>query len=215
MDGVLALTEPLKADAHVRTVKSLGGNARVDMYSKVMGQSFEKVRAFFSKNARIDTSPETYTQIFDQIYQVLLRTRLELTPGIMGLIHLLIAKGYLLAVVSSSPSETMDDILDGTGLSQYFDVRVSAEDVSREKPAPDSYLLALDLLNLSPTSVVVIEDSEPGIESAVGAGTKVIALRHAFNISQDFSKAHAILNSLRDIHAVTTIVDDLLRQVGS
>lgn len=55
-------------------------------------------------------------------------------------------------------------------------VLVSADDVSRGKPAPDPYALAAERLGLSPERIVVIEDSRDGIASGRAAGMDVIAI---------------------------------------
>ena len=53
---------------------------------------------------------------------------------------------------------------------------VTAEAVSRSKPAPDGYLLAADRLGAAPAECIVIEDSPVGIAAARAAGMRVIAL---------------------------------------
>ena len=53
---------------------------------------------------------------------------------------------------------------------------VSADDVSRGKPAPDPYLLAAKRLGIAPARLVVIEDSREGIAAGRAAGMDVIAI---------------------------------------
>lgn len=53
---------------------------------------------------------------------------------------------------------------------------VTADDVRRGKPAPDPYQLAAERLGLVPPDCLVIEDAPSGIESALSAGARVVAV---------------------------------------
>ncbi len=53
---------------------------------------------------------------------------------------------------------------------------VTAEDVPRGKPAPDVYLLAAELLNVTPDQAVVFEDAEAGIQAGLAAGMRVVVV---------------------------------------
>ncbi len=55
-------------------------------------------------------------------------------------------------------------------------VFVTADDVAVGKPAPDPYLMAAERLGVDPSRCLVIEDAPAGIESALSAGAKVIAI---------------------------------------
>jgi sugar-phosphatase len=53
---------------------------------------------------------------------------------------------------------------------------VTADDVTKGKPAPEPYLLAARRMEIAPADCVVVEDSPPGIEAARAAGMRVIGL---------------------------------------
>jgi sugar-phosphatase len=55
-------------------------------------------------------------------------------------------------------------------------VFITADDVTRGKPAPDGYLLAARRLELDPADCVVIEDAPAGIQAGKAAGMRVIAV---------------------------------------
>jgi HAD superfamily hydrolase (TIGR01509 family) len=205
LDGVLVLTEPLKAAAHVATVKELGGDAPPSLYPELMGQSHDAVRRAFLAAAGLTAEPMTYTQTFGKIYHHLIQTQLELAPGAIELLKELAGTGYKLAVVTSSSSQTLANILRQADLAAFFDAQVSADDVAQKKPAPDAYVLALRLLNLPPTCAVVIEDSDTGIQAASAAGLRALAIRHSLNARHDLTQAYAVFDSLQDSNLVHTI----------
>ena len=71
-------------------------------------------------------------------------------------------------------------------------IAVTAEDVSRGKPAPDGYLVAAKRLGVDPAACVVFEDAPPGIAAAQGAGARVIALSTT-HPEADLTGANAII----------------------
>jgi HAD superfamily hydrolase (TIGR01509 family) len=216
LDGVLVHTEHLKAQAHTVTVRRLGGpEIPLSFYAGVLGWSHEEVRRAYLEEGRIEADPVEYTRIYRETYRQLTHTDLETAEGVSNLLRRLIQRRYALAVVSSSDSQTVEDILSRIHLAQFFDVTVSADDVARKKPAPDAYLLALERLSVSSDSAVVIEDSQPGVQAAVDAGMQVLAICHGLNVHHDFSQAHAVFDSLRNSRRITQTIDTLLKRGAS
>ena len=80
-----------------------------------------------------------------------------------------------LAIVSGAVRSEIDMVLRAAGL-DVFEVIVSAEDVTRGKPDPEGYLLALQRLRLPAADAVAIEDAPPGIEAAKAAGLRCVAV---------------------------------------
>jgi len=66
-------------------------------------------------------------------------------------------------------------VLGAAGL-DVFDVIVSADDVTRGKPDPEGYLLALEQLGVRAADAVAIEDAPPGIAAAKAAGLRCVAV---------------------------------------
>jgi HAD superfamily hydrolase (TIGR01509 family) len=210
MDGVLVLTNHLKERSHVTTVHKFGGKAGFGLYRQVIGQSHESVRSAFIQASGVAIEPAEYTQTYRRIYKDLLQTQLEIATGIPTLLSRLSDQGFLLAVVSSSNTEAANMILAKTGLGVYFAVRVTSDDVSRKKPAPDAYLLALEGLGVKAENAVVCEDTSAGIAAASAAGLPVIAIRHSLNVDQDFSEADYVVDSFGDTEAVLQMITGLL-----
>lgn len=85
-----------------------------------------------------------------------------------------------MAVVSSGLGHAVDASLEAVGIAGLFDVVISLDDVPVGKPAPDSYLRAVQLLGVDPAHCVAYEDSSTGIAAAqaAGIGTVVDVRRH-------------------------------------
>jgi HAD superfamily hydrolase (TIGR01509 family) len=96
-------------------------------------------------------------------------------PGALDLLEAAHLKGVRQALVTMSLEINVIDILEQLPRA-YFTTIVTADMVVQHKPAPEPYLLALDLLGLSAVGSVAIEDSPAGLRSACDAGLNVIAV---------------------------------------
>jgi beta-phosphoglucomutase-like phosphatase (HAD superfamily) len=63
-----------------------------------------------------------------------------------------------------------------TSYMQALDVLVTFDDISHPKPAPDRDLLACQKLSVSPSRVLVFEDSNIGIKASLAAGCQTVAI---------------------------------------
>jgi len=81
--------------------------------------------------------------------------------------------GYRLAVCSNSIRESTQLMLEGSSIINAFEFFLSNEDVEHPKPDPQMYRLALGRLGIKPEEAVVVEDADPGVQAAKGAGTNV------------------------------------------
>ncbi|MFO1068540.1 MAG: HAD-IA family hydrolase [Geminicoccaceae bacterium] len=79
------------------------------------------------------------------------------------------------AVVTSAPRELALLRLAAAGL-PVPDLVVTAEDVSRGKPAPDCFRLAAERLGADPADCLVFEDAPAGIAAAEAAGSTVVVI---------------------------------------
>lgn len=82
--------------------------------------------------------------------------------------------GLRMAVCTNAISETAELMLARTGLRAYFEFVISNEEIKKPKPDPEIYRKALERLALKPAQVVVVEDAQPGVEAAKGAGVRVL-----------------------------------------
>jgi beta-phosphoglucomutase len=87
---------------------------------------------------------------------------------------------FPLAIASGSLRGEIEHILDANDLLSFFSVVVGADDVKEGKPAPESYVRAVDLLGVAGAEAVAIEDSPWGLQSARGAGLRTIGITTSY-----------------------------------
>ena len=68
-------------------------------------------------------------------------------------------------------------ILAGIALDHYLPIVVGADQVNRPKPAPDTFLLVAEKLNVKPEHCLVFEDADAGLQAAAAAGMATVDVR--------------------------------------
>ena len=194
LDGTLVDSEKLKGKALAETCRLFGGRVEASIYKEVMGESWFQVTKYFFKVAEIKPDIDKFNAEFKAIYQKLLRTELTLNPNVLELLTKLKAKGKRLGVVSSAFPWMVDQILSQLNLSGFFDIVITNEQVTKHKPDPEAYLLALKMLSLPGSDVLVFEDSNAGLIAARKANCDSVAFQHEFNVNNDFSLAIQVIS---------------------
>lgn len=103
---------------------------------------------------------------------------------------------FRLGVVTGARTFAVQNTLQKHGLADGFECVVSADDVERTKPDPACYRLALARMGLQAQNVLAIEDTAHGVEAAVGAGLRCIAIPTPLSSHHDFSRACAVVPSM-------------------
>lgn len=96
------------------------------------------------------------------------------------------AKDFALGIVSMAGRADILYILERTGLTECFEIIVTAEDVKKCKPDPECYRIGFSQLDRARTNkgrlpmihseCVVIEDSPPGVQAGKAAGLPVLGV---------------------------------------
>jgi len=136
----------------------------------------------------------------EQRYRELITEKLTLANGAKELLDDLKNEGFLLAIGSSAPRANLDLILERLQVQTFFDVYVTKEDVSKGKPAPETFLKAAEKLALPAGRCVVVEDAVQGIEAGKAAGMRVVAITTTRNRA-DLAEADLVVDSLAELRA--------------
>ena len=115
-----------------------------------------------------------------------------------------LAAEVILGIASGALHGEIEAILEGAGLRRHFSAIVAADDVERSKPAPDSYVRAVELLSAklgrpaSPSGFVAIEDSRWGIEAAAAAGLPCVGITTSYS-EEALPGAARVVSRLADV----------------
>ncbi|KAJ54903.1 hypothetical protein ACMU_14155 [Actibacterium mucosum KCTC 23349] len=173
LDGTLLDTEASNTEASLAAMRAFGLPPDEAFLELMIGRDYETCEAMMA---------ERYPGIDLAAYGRVLTTELErveaagfpLKPDVREVLGDLQAAGKPLALVTSSRRSRADLKLSRAGLTDFFSVTVTLDDVTAAKPDPAPYALAAQQLGVAPDTCLVFEDSETGVASALGAGMKVV-----------------------------------------
>jgi putative hydrolase of the HAD superfamily len=124
---------------------------------------------------------------------------IQVLPGVIDFLQNASQMHAPLAVASSSPQDWVEPLMHEFELTQYFDIVVTADNVSKVKPEPDLYLLAAGRLGLKPNEAVAFEDSVNGIRAAQAAGIYCVAVPNSVTSHMNVKIADKIVKSFLEL----------------
>ncbi len=224
-DGVLVDTEK---DGHRvafnRTFKKMGYSIEwdVDLYGELLAISGgkERMKHYFSQEGwpegvsdRDNLILDLHKMKTDTFMQIIESGELTLRPGVARLVDEAMADGnILLAICSTSNERSVNLIAEkllGPGRKAKFSAILAGDIVSKKKPDPEIYNLAVERLGVEPEECVVVEDTRNGLLAAKAAGMKCIITTNGYTEEEDFSEADLVVPELGDPPNVQIGIDKL------
>jgi sugar-phosphatase len=205
MDGLLIDTEPAWRAAETAVFGELGLRLSEDDMLSTMGRRTVELVAHWRRVRPwpgAETGEPSDAAIADRVIDRMVahvRARGEPMDGVDRAVALLRGLGLGIAIASSSSHRLIDAVCDRLGL-EWIEIRCSADDELRGKPAGDVYLTAARRLGLSPAACLAIEDSPNGVLAARVAGMRCIAVPDP-HLSGDprYREAQLVLRSLDEL----------------
>jgi beta-phosphoglucomutase len=205
-DGVIVDTEPLHYKAFQRILEPMGlGFSWQEYIDTYMGfDDRDAFREAYATKARPLDSAELARLVAEKaiVFQDVIQDGVTAYPGVVELIKKLNIINIPMAICSGALLSDIVPILTLLGISNCFPIIVTADDVSKSKPDPECYRLAYEKVRkqwpdneITPSSAVAIEDTPAGIQSAIGAGLKVIAVTNSY-AAENLQMAATIVESL-------------------
>jgi HAD superfamily hydrolase (TIGR01509 family) len=130
-------------------------------------------------------------------YQAAFRPQLKLINGLDAFLERAHTHNIRMAIGSAAIPMNIDFVLDGLNLRHYFATIVSADDVARSKPDPETFLKAARLLEVPPAECLVFEDAPKGVEAAANAGMPAVVLT-TMHEKEEFAAYNNIVAFVKD-----------------
>ncbi len=148
-----------------------------------LGGPLSKVGQYMFDKCGQQNSPEYFTQTLIDTQVARMRGNTPTMPGAVKLVRELQSHGVKTALVSASPRNIVDSVLDNLG-HDLFPFSISSDDVVKTKPDPEAYLKAADMSKSNISNCLVFEDSITGMSAAIASGAYLIAVPHLVSIEE-------------------------------
>jgi beta-phosphoglucomutase len=188
-DGVIANSEPL----HLMAYQQLLAEEAIELtsseyYAKYLGYDDRGVFEALSHDRGLqwgDADVDALIERKGTRMHDILRSGSVVFPGAGQFIREA-AAAVPIAIASGAQHDEILEIVEGAGLRDAFSAIVASGDTPESKPSPAPYRLAFDRLcaasglQLDPRRSVAIEDSHWGLESAKGAGLRLVGVTNTY-----------------------------------
>jgi beta-phosphoglucomutase len=192
----LADEEGIFFDRHIN--ERLRGVSRMESLEIILEKAEKKYR-WKEKECMAERKNAFYCELLNRLSPD------DILPGVMKMLRQLVKLKIKIAIGSSSKNTPL--ILEKIRLAGYFNAVSDGNQIKRSKPDPEVFLLAAAKMNIPPEQCLVVEDADAGVEAAINAGMKCLAVGSACSNP----KAHlhaATLNeiTMKQIHQICAFV---------
>ena len=168
MDGLLFDSEKVFDMAWQETADNHNFELNHNMQTELRGTSGKTMETIIKKYVP-NEDPETLVkELFDNAY-IILQKHVPMKKGVKEILDYFKKCDVKMAVASSSPKYMIENNLNVSGISGYFDAIVCGKDVKFSKPNPDIFLLAAKQINCNPSECFVFEDAIAGVAAGCAA----------------------------------------------
>ncbi len=196
LDGVLVDTPKLHYQAWRRLAKTIGIEFTEVQNEQLKGvgreASLHRILQWGNKTFSPEETADLLRQKNEWYLEMLHEYYREITkPGVKEFLEK--TKQLGLAIALASASKNARHVLEITGLTDRFEAIVDGNQISLTKPLPQIFIQAANALDLPPSSLLVIEDAQAGIEAARHGGFWCLGIGEPHALRD----AHLVLPNLK------------------
>ncbi|MGH7126585.1 MAG: HAD family hydrolase [Stellaceae bacterium] len=175
LDGTLADSVDVLRDVYGEFMRRVGRPESDTEFERLKGPPLVEVVSQLSVSHRLSMShvdlERMYGELVDEAY-----ARVASMPHAAEVLVAAKRAGWIVGVVTSNGRERTLAWLERARLLPHVDLVISGDDVSRGKPDPEPYRLALQRAGTDPGISIAVEDSPQGASAAMAAGLSTFLL---------------------------------------
>ena len=176
LDGTLINSMPYHALAWKQVAYEHGFDIDVNDIYAMGGSASRDIAAFYKNKGEPVGDIDEYVKRKIAIFQENI-PKIEVFQKIFNELKEAKSLGIRIAIGTGTRTANATRILKEKDLFDYIDALVTADDVTRHKPNPDTFLVAAKRLELEPQDCLVFEDGQLGIKAALRCGFDCIEVK--------------------------------------
>ena len=230
LDGTLVETERLKAKSYATVIGDLNGadtpdHRAIELYERIVGSTDEMVcRQMIEEFDLSSPLKPVDGEIWKHLHQIRMdeyrntdgapeRLLENIYQHNIDLLRNQKRLGRTVSVATSSFIDEAKRVLDVLGVRVLLDDIVGRDSVTKPKPDPEIYLLAMARLGVEPEQVVIIEDSPIGTKAAIESGASWICVSTPF--SRQAIESTSWLDPMWVVHDPAKLNETVNRRIES
>ncbi len=175
LDGTLVDSMPLHFEAWQEVCVKIGFDFTPEFFYAHAGMSSDKIFAEIKDIIHGDFDPDALSDEKEKLYESKI-PKLTLIEPVFKIVKEYYKK-LPMSIGTGSPSGHSWKAMKAMGLDKYFTIVVGKEEITRPKPAPDTFLRCAEKMGVDPQYCQVFEDGDFGIQAAKNAGMMATDIR--------------------------------------
>ncbi|MDP4208051.1 MAG: HAD family phosphatase [Bacteroidota bacterium] len=200
MDGVLVDNNKYHDRAWIEFCKRKGLSIDSKEITARFGNTNDEYFRFLFGEGLSREENDQLAEEKEAIYREIYAAEIEPAKGLIDLLGELKENNFKIGVATSAPTSNLNFVLEKLNIRFYFAALVDASMITKGKPDPEVFLKTADLLEVPASQCLVFEDSVHGVNAAVNAKMKVVALTTTFP-EEKLAIANRIIKDFREITA--------------
>ncbi|TWI83133.1 HAD superfamily hydrolase (TIGR01509 family)/beta-phosphoglucomutase family hydrolase [Lacibacter cauensis] len=208
LDGTLIDTMPAHFKTWQLVVKEMGSPLEGEaLMNQLYGNGAELMHRIVPGRTFTEEEARAIVAAKEERYRALYGNEITVLEGAREFLELALQKNIPMGIGTASNQANIDFALDKLDLRRYLSAIVGADDVQLSKPHPETWLKLAAELNTPPEHCIVFEDAPKGVEAALAAGMKAVAITGHFS-ANDFGEYENILQIVPALNVLN--IDELL-----
>lgn len=175
LDGTLSNSLPVHVETWNQVGSKYGFRFDPNIVHQLTGRPTIEFARHIVERYGLQENPETIVKLKQESFWEITHL-LEPIQEIISIVEEFHGK-LPMAVGTGASRRSADVQLKTLGLTHYFDAIVTADDVTKHKPQPETFLECARLISIAPEHCQVFEDGDLGIQAAEAAGMMVTDIR--------------------------------------
>ncbi len=176
LNGTMVNDMPYHIQAWHNKIIELGGTLSLEeMKHQCYGKNDELLERVFPGKYSMEEKIKLGNDK-EALYRIEFKPHLKLIDGLEQFLNKANEKNIKMAIGSAAINENINFVIDNLNIRNHFSAIVSANDVIKSKPHPETFLKCAQQLALNPNECIVFEDTPKGVECALNAGMKAIVI---------------------------------------
>ena len=206
MDGLLVDTEHLAAMALERFLGRHGRTMIPGTMEQTLGRRLPEAIAIVAANYALSQPLPALIEEYGGLRLEALRGNVRPMPGARELVAWGRSVGIPMALATSSRRSHAALSLGEAGLSGFFAVEVTGEEVEQGKPNPEIFLTAARRLGIPPASCLVLEDAPAGLAAAFSGGMQCLWVPN--DNTRGLANGVTVDDVMEDLHQARTWIEE-------
>ncbi len=173
--------------------------------AEIEGLSYMETLRYMKNMYPVEESIEEMADIINDMARDKYEFEVTYKPGALDFLKECKKAGIPCGIATSNNRDLIEACDRNLKFSEYISVIKTADEVGKNKPEPDCYLLAARDLNVPPEKCVVFEDIIPGIQAGKAAGMRVYAVKDDYSKDIEDEKRKLTDGFISDYHELLSI----------